>query len=194
LPRPDPRFCASWVSSSMCMCVDTNPMISAASRGESAPAAQEARTADDALSASATLSIFGKSNVIDRSRRGGKMRSRQGALNCPQRTARLRGHLFLGGPRSTPRQTSEFSKFWRVSPRRPIVRSHGGPLIMPEATVEAPRLVSRWCPSSKGTPGAPSRREGPRFRAPVPGGRKRRAARRRRRDLGKGTPRGFAPE
>ena len=59
------------------MCVDTNPMISAASRGESAPAAQEAMTADDALSASATLSIFGRSNATGRSRRGGKMRSRQ---------------------------------------------------------------------------------------------------------------------
>jgi hypothetical protein len=46
-------------------------MICVASCGDSSPAAQAARIADEALGASAALSIFGKSNSTVRSRRGG---------------------------------------------------------------------------------------------------------------------------
>ena len=53
-------------------------MISVASCGDSSPAAQAAMTADDALRASAALSIFGNSNSTVRSRRR-HQRAQQGA-------------------------------------------------------------------------------------------------------------------
>src|SRR5437660_7500473 len=52
-------------------------MTSIASPGDKVPAAQAVRTADEALSASETPSIFGRSNTTGRSRLGGSTRSRQ---------------------------------------------------------------------------------------------------------------------
>src|SRR3984893_14416267 len=50
--------------------VEISPMISVASCGDSSPAAQAEITADDALRASAAVSILDNSNSTARSRRG----------------------------------------------------------------------------------------------------------------------------
>ena len=73
------------VTSSDRTCVEIKPMISAASPGDRHPAAQLARTEAEALSASAAVSIFGRSNVTGRSRLGGNTRSRQSSRIALQR-------------------------------------------------------------------------------------------------------------
>src|SRR5262245_22302270 len=56
--------------------LEIKPITSTASPGDKVPA-QAVRTADEALSASETPSIFGRSNTTGRSRLGGSTRSRQ---------------------------------------------------------------------------------------------------------------------
>ena len=59
--------------------VEIGPMISVASCGDSSPAAQAAMTADEALTASAPLAIFGNSNSTVRSRAAPECSARRAA-------------------------------------------------------------------------------------------------------------------
>ena len=80
-------------------------ITSTASPGDKVPAAQAVRTADEALSASETPSIFGRSNTTGRSRLGGSTRSRQSRnrpLSDNEVDDRLKAALnALGGHRAS---------------------------------------------------------------------------------------------